>query len=93
MCQKATPDTTDHLQENHEKEREENNIYTYHDCECDEVDNVLVAMPRACQTASARTDGDRESVVVIAQRNNLPPAHPDLPGPLSNTSNITKSQQ
>ena len=69
-------------------------IHTYHDCcECDEVDNVVVAMPRACQTASARTGGDREPVVVIAQRNNLPPAHPDLPGPLSNTSNITKSQQ
>ena len=79
MCQKATHNTTDHLQENHEKEREDNNIYTYHDCECDEVDNVLVAMPRACQTASARTDGDRESVVVIAQRKNLPPTHPDPP--------------
>ena len=48
---------------------------------------------KGLQTASARTGGDREAVVVIAQRNNLPPAHPDLPGPLSNTSNITKSQQ
>ena len=80
MCQKATynDDTTDHLQGNHEEEREKM-TYTYHDYECDEVDNVVVAMPRACQTASARTDGDREPVVVIAQRNNLPPAHPDPP--------------
>ena len=32
-------DTTDHLQGNHEEEREKM-TYTYHDYECDEVDNV-----------------------------------------------------